>query len=178
MAGRHQFTHVAGYHAGIVIRNMLFRLPSKINDDAIPWVTYTDPELAHVGLTWQEALDRYTKTGVRRVEWELRENDGARTERRTEGLIRVITTKSGRILGASILAKHAGEMIHVWTLAVTKGMKIADIAKAIAPYPSWSEASNWAAGAYFEDQLFSKRTQKLVKFLLKFTKRKDNELSS
>ena len=141
VTGRHQFTHVAGYHASIVIRNMLFRLPAKLNDDAIPWVTYTDPELAHVGLTWREAVDRYTETSLRRVDWELSENDRARAERRTEGIIRVITTKNGKILGASILAPHAGEMIHVWVLAVSKGMKIAAMAEAIAPYPSWSEAS-------------------------------------
>jgi pyruvate/2-oxoglutarate dehydrogenase complex dihydrolipoamide dehydrogenase (E3) component len=172
VAGRHQFTHVAGYHAGIVIRNMLFRLPAKLNDDAIPWVTYTDPELAHVGLTWQEAVERHTETGLRQVDWELCENDRARAERRTEGIIRVITTKSGRILGASILAPHAGEMIHVWALAITKGMKIAAMAETIAPYPSWSEASKRAAGEYFTDQLFNKHTQRLVKFLLKFTRRK------
>ena len=172
VTGRQQFTHVASYHANIVIRNMLFRLPAKLNDDLIPWVTYTDPELAHVGLTWGEAIERYTETSLRQVDWELNENDRARAERRAEGIIRVITTKNGKILGVSILAPHAGEMIHIWVLAVTKGMKIQAIAEAIAPYPSWSEASKRAASAHFTAQLFSKRTQKLVKFLLKFTKQK------
>jgi len=172
VAGRQQFTHVAGYHAGIVIRNMLFRLPAKLNHDAIPWVTYTDPELAHVGLTWAEAVGRYTEAGLRRVDWELSENDRARAERRTEGMVRVITTKKGRIVGTSILAPHAGEMIHVWALAVTKKMNISAMAGAIAPYPSWSEASKRAAGAYFTDSLFSARTRRLVRFLLKFTKHK------
>ena len=172
VAGRHQFTHVAGYHAGIVIRNMLFRLPAKLNHDAIPWVTYTDPELGHVGLSWAEAVDRYTEAGLRRVDWELAENDRARAERRTEGMIRVITTKKGRIVGASILAPHAGEMIHVWALAITKKMNISAMAGTIAPYPSWSEASKRAAGAYFTDSLFSTRTRNVVKFLLKFTQRK------
>ena len=172
VAGRHQFTHVAGYHAGIVIRNMLFRLPAKLNHDAVPWVTYTDPELGHVGLSWAEAVDRYTEAGLRRVDWELAENDRARAERRTEGMIRVITTKKGRIVGASILAPHAGEMIHVWALAITKKMNISAMAGTIAPYPSWSEASKRAAGAYFTDSLFSTRTRNVVKFLLKFTQRK------
>ena len=164
VTGRYQFTHVAGYHASIVIRNMLFRLPARLNNDAIPWVTYTDPELAHVGLTWQQAVDRFTKTGLRRIDWELSKNDRALVERRTEGIIRVITTKNGRVLGASILAPHAGEMIHIWALAVTKGIKIAAVAETIAPYPSWSEASKRAAGAYFTEQLFSKYTQRLVSF--------------
>ena len=130
------------------------------------------PELAYVGLTWGEAIERYTETSLRQVDWELNENDRARAERRAEGIIRVITTKNGKILGVSILAPHAGEMIHIWVLAVTKGMKIEAIAEAIAPYPSWSEASKRAASAHFTAQLFSKRTQKLVKFLLKFTKQK------
>ena len=172
VAGRHQFTHIAGYHAGIVIRNMLFRLPAKLNDEAIPWVTYTDPELAHVGLTWAEAVARFTEPGLRRVDWELKENDRARAERRIEGMVRIITTKTGRVVGASILAPHAGEMIHVWALAITKKMKITAVASTIAPYPSWTEASKRAAGAYFTDSLFSQRTQKIVKFLLKFTKHK------
>ena len=75
MAGRHQFTHVAGYRLGIVIRNMLFLLPAKLNHEAIPWVTYTDPELGHVGLTWAEAVERYTEAGLRQVDWELADND-------------------------------------------------------------------------------------------------------
>ena len=87
-------------------------------------------------------------------------------------MVRIITTKKGRILGASILAPHAGEMIHTWALAITKKMNISAMAGAIAPYPSWSEASKRAAGAYFTDSLFSTRTRKVVKFLLKFTKRK------
>ena len=168
VAGRHQFTHVAGYHAGIVIRNMLFKLPAKLRDDAIPWVTYTDPELAQTGLTWTEAVARFGAGNVRRTDWELRENDRARAARRTEGVVRVISDNKGKILGASILAPNAGELIHSWTLAVHARLKMAAMAGAIAPYPSWSEASKRAAGAFFTDRLFSARTKKLVRFLLKF----------
>ena len=167
VAGRHQFTHVAGYHAGIVIRNILFKLPAKLRDDAIPWVTYTDPELAQTGLTWAEAVSRYGADAVRRTDWELRDNDRARAARRTEGLIRVISDKKGKILGASILAPNAGELIHSWTLALQAGLKMSAMAGTIAPYPSWSEASKRAAGAFFTERLFSARTKKLVQFLLK-----------
>ena len=167
VAGRHQFTHVAGYHAGIVIRNILFKLPAKLRDDAIPWVTYTDPELAQTGLTWTEAVSRYGAEAVRRTDWELRDNDRARAARRTEGLIRVISDKKGKILGASILAPNAGELIHSWTLALQAGLKMSAMAGTIAPYPSWSEASKRAAGAFFTERLFSTRTKKLVQFLLK-----------
>ena len=167
VAGRHQFTHVAGYHAGIVIRNILFKLPAKLRDDAIPWVTYTDPELAQTGLTWTEAVSRYGAEAVRRTDWELSDNDRARAARRTEGLIRVISDKKGKILGASILAPNAGELIHSWTLALQAGLKMSAMAGTIAPYPSWSEASKRAAGAFFTERLFSARTKKLVQFLLK-----------
>jgi pyruvate/2-oxoglutarate dehydrogenase complex dihydrolipoamide dehydrogenase (E3) component len=167
VAGRHQFTHVAGYHAGIVIRNILFKLPAKLRDDTIPWVTYTDPELAQTGLTWTEAVSRYGAEAVRRTDWELSDNDRARAARRTEGLIRVISDKKGKILGASILAPNAGELIHSWTLALQAGLKMSAMAGTIAPYPSWSEASKRAAGAFFTERLFSARTKKLVQFLLK-----------
>ncbi|MGB0939599.1 MAG: dihydrolipoyl dehydrogenase family protein [Candidatus Puniceispirillaceae bacterium] len=168
VAGRHQFTHVAGYHAGIVIRNILFKLPAKIKDNAIPWVTYTDPELAQTGLTWNEAVSRFGAGNVRRTDWELRENDRARAARRTEGLVRIISDNRGKILGASILAPNAGELIHSWTLAIESGLKMSAMASTIAPYPSWSEASKRAAGAFFTEKLFSPRTRKIVQFLLKF----------
>ena len=168
VAGRHQFTHIAGYHAGIIIRNMLFKLPAKLRGDAIPWVTYTDPELAQTGLTWTEAVAKFGAGNVRRTDWELRENDRARAARRTEGIIRVISDNKGKILGASILAPNAGELIHSWTLALHSRLKMTAMAGAIAPYPSWSEASKRAAGAFFTDRLFSARTKKLVRFLLKF----------
>jgi len=105
---------------------------------------------------------------VRRIDWELRENDRARAARRTEGLVRIISDNRGKILGASILAPNAGEMIHSWTLAIESGLKMSAMASTIAPYPSWSEASKRAAGAFFTEKLFSPRTQKIVQFLLKF----------
>ena len=168
VAGRHQFTHVAGYHAGIVIRNMLFKLPTKLREDAIPRVTYTDPELAQTGLTWTEAIARFGAGNVRRTDWELRDNDRARAARRTEGVIRVVSDNKGKILGASILSPNAGELVHSWTLAVHARLKMTAMAGAIAPYPSWSEASKRAASAFFADRLFSARTKKLVQFILKF----------
>ena len=171
VAGRHQFTHMAGYHAGIVIRNMLFRLPAKLDNRAVPWVTYTDPELAHTGISKADAETQYGAAALTITDWPLSENDRARAERKTGGMVRVITDKRGRILGASILAPHAGEMIHSWTLAINAGLKIGVMANTIAPYPSWSEASKRAAGAWFTETLFAERTKKLVRFLLMFQKR-------
>ena len=164
-AGRQQFTHVAGYHAGIVIRNILFRLPAKIDDSAVPWCTYTDPELAHVGMTLKAATDQGIT--AKEVEFALDGNDRARAELRTEGKVIAVVDGKGRILGASILAPQAGEMIQIWILAITKKMKIGAMASYIAPYPTYGEASKRAAGAYFTPSLFSDRTRKLVRLLLR-----------
>ena len=164
-AGRQQFTHIAGYHAGIIIRNILFRLPAKIDDSAVPWVTYTDPELAHVGLTQAEAKSK--GIAVTRVEAALADNDRCRAEARTEGMVVGLTDKKGRILGASILAPGAGEMIQPWILAISKGLKIGSVASYIAPYPTMGEASKRAAGSYFTPSLFSERTKRVVRSMLK-----------
>ena len=161
------FTHLAGYDAGIVIRNLLFKLPTKANYTAMPWVTYTDPELGQVGLTEEQARERFGDA-VKATTWEYAENDRARAELATNGLIKVVTGKRGRVLGAGIAGAHAGELLQPWQIAVAKGFKMSDMAGMIAPYPTYSEISKRAAGAYFTEALFSPRTQKIVRFLLKF----------
>ena len=164
-SGRQQFTHIAGYHAGIVIRNILFRLPAKVDDRAVPWVTYTDPELAHVGMTEAEA--RTKGIDPVRLEAPLAENDRARAEYRSKGRVVAITDKRGRILGASILAPQAGEMIQPWILAIQNRLKIGAMASYIAPYPTYGEASKRAAGSFFTPKLFSEATKRIVRMLLK-----------
>jgi len=166
VAGQLMFTHVAGYHAGIVIRAMLFRLPATSSMAAIPWVTFTDPELAHVGQTEKEARSQHARINILR--WPLAENDRAQAERRTEGLVKVITTSNGRILGASIVGPHAGDLLQPWVLAISNKMKIGKMAGAVAAYPTMTEASKRAAGSYFTPKLFTERTRKIVRFLLRF----------
>ena len=163
VAGGPQFTHIAGYHAGIVIRNVLFRLPAKVDYSALPWVTYTDPELAHVGLT--EAQARESHKDIRVLTWDFEENDRAQAERETEGRVKVLTLPNGRILGASIVGPHAGELIQVWCLAISQKLKIGAIASMIAPYPTLGEAGKRAAGSFYTPKLFSGRTRGLVRFL-------------
>ncbi|MDJ0949786.1 MAG: FAD-dependent oxidoreductase [Alphaproteobacteria bacterium] len=166
VAGRYQFTHIAGYHAGIVIRNILFRMPAKVDDRAVPWVTYTAPELAHVGLS--EAKAQETGREIRVLRWAFAENDRAQAERETDGFIKVITSPRGKILGATIVGARAGELLLPWVLAVGRDMGIGAMAGLIAPYPTFSEVSKRAAGSYFMPKLFSPRTRKLVRFLMKF----------
>ena len=144
VAGGLQFTHVAGYHAGLIVRNALFKLPVKNRSDIIPWVTYTDPELAHVGLT--EADARKTLGDSAKVlRWHFAENDRAQAEGKTKGMIKVVLGKRGRILGASIVGPQAGELIAAWVLAVSQCLKISAFAKVVLPYPTLSEIGKRAA---------------------------------
>lgn len=167
VAGGPQFTHVAGYHAGIVIKNIMFKIPAKADYSALPWVTYTDPEIAQVGLNEQMALDKYGVHKINIVKWRFDENDRARTNRRTDGLLKVITLKNGRIIGASIIGKNAGELLQVWSLAISQKMKIKALTNMITPYPTYSEINKRVAGAYFENQLFSERTRWIIQLLQK-----------
>lgn len=166
VAGGFQFTHKAGYDAGVVIKNALFRLPAKADYSALPWVTYTTPELASVGMNEEAALKAHGD--IRILRWPFAENDRARAEGQTDGLIKVITTQKGKILGCSIVGPHAGELIGTWTLALTKKLKIGDMASMIAPYPTLSEVSKRAAGSFYTPSLFSEKTKKIVRFLLSF----------
>ncbi len=165
-AGGLQFTHVAGYHAGVVIRSMLFALPSKARTDHIPRATYTDPELAQVGLTEAEARERH---GVRLevARFEFAENDRAIAEGKTTGLIKVMVVR-GRPVGASIVGPQAGELIHIWALAIANRLKMSAIAGMVAPYPTLGEVNKRAAGAYFSPRLFD---SPLVKRAVGFVQR-------
>lgn len=163
VAGSYQFTHMAGYHAGIVIRNALFNLPAKVDARAVPWVTYTDPELAHVGTGEAEA--RAMDAKARAVMWSFSENDRAQAERATEGFIKAVVAGNGRVLGATIVGRHAGELILPWVLAVQKQLKIGDMAAIIAPYPTLSEVTKRVSGAWYTPKLFSERTRKVVRLL-------------
>ncbi|MBF0188649.1 MAG: FAD-dependent oxidoreductase [Magnetococcales bacterium] len=166
VAGPYQFTHMAGYQAGIVIRSALFRLPAKVDYSAVPWVTYTDPELAHVGLSEQDA--RQAGHPVTVLKKPFTENDRARAERATDGFIKVILGKKGRILGATLVGIHAGELLQPWTLAIQNRMKIGAMATAIAPYPTLSDINKGVAGSFYTPSLFSEKTRKLVRFLSRF----------
>ena len=166
VAGSYQFTHVAGYHAGIVIRNALFGLPAKVKDGAIPWVTYSDPEIAHVGLNEAAAQDRHGDK-IRVLRSYFADNDRAQAERTTEGLIKVVVGPRGLILGATIVGPHAGELLQPWVLAIDQGLKIGAMAGMIAPYPTLGEVNKRVAGSYFTPSLFSQRTRNLVGWLQK-----------
>ena len=160
VAGGLQFTHVAGYHAGVIIRSMLFALPSKAKTSHIPWATYTDPELSQVGLTEAQAKEQHgDKLEV--VRFHYNHNDRAIAERKIKGLIKLMVVK-GRPVGASIVGYQAGELINLWALALANNMKMSQIAAMVAPYPTIGEINKRAAGAYYSPRLFESAMVKRV----------------
>jgi len=167
-AGGPQFTHLAGYHAGVVIRSVLFGLPAKARTDHIPRATYTDPELAHVGLTEAEARAEHGDA-VEIVTSDYARNDRAIASGRTAGRIRVAVVK-GRPVGVSIVGAEAGELIALWALVLSKRLKLSAVAGMVAPYPTLSELAKGASSAYFSPRLFGntlvKRAVRTVQRLL------------
>jgi pyruvate/2-oxoglutarate dehydrogenase complex dihydrolipoamide dehydrogenase (E3) component len=164
-AGAPRFTHVALQHAGIVIRNALFRLPARVDYRALPWVTYTDPELAQVGLS---AAAARAAGDTRVLRWSFADNDRAQTERDTAGEVKVIVSRRGEILGATILGAAAGDLILPWALAISQRLKIGAMVNLVVPYPTRGEAGKRAAGEFYTPTLFSPRTRRLVRLLARF----------
>jgi pyruvate/2-oxoglutarate dehydrogenase complex dihydrolipoamide dehydrogenase (E3) component len=164
--GHLPFTHVANYHAGIVIRRAVFRLSATVDDAIIPWVTFTDPELAHVGLA--EAAARKQYGNVRVYRWPYHENDRAQAERATEGFVKVVTDAKGRIRGASIAGRHAGELIQMWSLAISEGLSIRTMTQWISPYPTLSEINKRAAFGYYATAAAKPLVRKVIGWLTRF----------
>jgi pyruvate/2-oxoglutarate dehydrogenase complex dihydrolipoamide dehydrogenase (E3) component len=159
-AGGLQFTHVAGYHAGVIIRPMLFGLPAKARTDHIPWATYTDPELAQVGLTEAEAREQHGDKAFRR-EGGVPPQRPRHRHGQTEGFAKVMVVK-GKPVGATIVGPQAGELIQIWALAIANGLKMSAVAGMVAPYPTLGEINKRAAGAYFSPKLFDSPVVKRV----------------
>jgi len=159
-----RFTHAASYQAGIVIRNALFRLPARADYSAFPWVTYTDPELAQIGLTEAEARSQHGEDAVV-SRFNFADNDRAQAERETLGTAKILSRRNGRILGASILGAHAGELAHLWVLAMQQGLRLKDVAGLIAPYPTFGEISKMAASEFYKPKLFGRWTRAAVHLL-------------
>ncbi|MEZ5798778.1 MAG: FAD-dependent oxidoreductase [Paracoccaceae bacterium] len=167
-AGGPQFTHLAGYHAGIVLRQVALGLPARASLRAMPRATYTDPELAQVGLTEAEARAAHG-AALTVVRADLAHNDRAIAGGQGQGLVKVMVVR-GRPVGASIVGPQAGELIGLWALALSSRLKMAAIAGMVAPYPTLGEVSKRAAGAYFSPKLFDnpwlKRFVRLVQRFL------------
>ncbi len=167
VAGGLQFTHVAGYHAGVIIRSALFGLPAKATEKHIPWATFTDPEIAQVGMTEAQALEAHGGR-VEVLRFAYAENDRARAERNTKGFIKVMVLK-GKPIGASIVGAQAGELIQTWALVIANGLKVGAVAAMVAPYPTLGEINKRVAGQYYTPRLFKNaRVKRIVRLVQRF----------
>jgi pyruvate/2-oxoglutarate dehydrogenase complex dihydrolipoamide dehydrogenase (E3) component len=159
VAGRFLFTHTAEYEAKTAVTNAILHVPLKLDYRAVPWVTFTDPEAARVGLTEEEARQRHGDVKVHRIT--LDHEDRALTDSETQGLVKVIATPKGQVLGAHIASARAGEMIVEYTLAMQHGIPLAKISSTIHPYPTFALAARHAADLYWRE----KASQTLVRWL-------------
>ncbi len=156
IAGPFQFTHAAGYQAGIVIQNILFKLPAKVSYKAFPWSIYTTPEIAHVGMSMSDAEEQQ---GTKILEISYEDNDRAQAGLATDGLVKIAVDKKGYILGATIVGENAGDLITQWIIAINNKLKIKAMASHIVAYPSLSELNKRVAGSYFTPTLYSEKVK-------------------
>ena len=160
VAGRRNFTHLAGYQAGIVVRSAVLGLPARERQYHIPRATYTSPEIAHVGLTEDEARAKFGD-GIEVVQVGFDKSDRAVTAGDAEGAVKVIVRK-GKPIGAGIVGHEAGELIAMWAVAISSGLGMAAISNTVLPYPTRAEINKRAASAYFSPRLFESRMIKRI----------------
>lgn len=162
VCGPYRFTHMAEYQAGIVISNAVFRLPRKTDYRVVPWVTYTDPELARVGLIAEQARSQGIEPTV--LQFPFRDIDRALAEVEPHGQVKLVVHK-GKILGATILGPHAGELIHELVLAMKTGARIGDISATIHAYPTLAQVHRRTVNSWYARKLFSPGTRRMVRWL-------------
>ncbi len=165
VTGETHFAHAAEHHAAAAVKNALLRLPAQTHHETMPWVTFTDPELAHVGMTEEAARERHGKLTI--VRWPYGENLRAHAERQTNGFLKVIASKRGKILGAGIVGAQAGELIQMWSLAMQKGLSLKDMASIVPPSPTLAEMNKAAAENFFVPEAQSSLLRRIVGLLAK-----------
>lgn len=165
IAGREKFTHAAGWHASVFVRNALFKARTRVDSTPMPNATYTDPEIAQVGLTEEAAKAAFGEKAVTVTRWSFHENDRAQAERAAEGFGKLVVGKGGRILGATLVGEGAGDAIQLVTLAMANKLSVRALTAYTAPYPTRAEIIKRLAGAYYTPVLFSQRTRFLVSLL-------------
>lgn len=160
------YAQVADYHANIVIKRALFHLPARVDPRLVARATFTEPELAYVGLSEADAAKSLRKVHVLR--WPYRENDRAQAERTAAGHLKVVTDRNGKILGAGIVGAKAGELIELWSLAISRNLQIRDMAGWVAPYPTLSEINKRLAYSYYAATATNPTLRKAINFLARF----------
>ena len=162
VTGAYQFTHAAGYEGGVVIGNAVFHLPRKTNYALLPWCTYTDPELASIGMNEKRAR----AAGIRYSVWveEFRDNDRSLAEGERVGRIKMILDEKERPVGVQILGPHAGELLSEWVAVFNGRVKLSTLASAVHPYPTLGEINKRVAGSFLSEKIFSGKVRKGLKF--------------
>ena len=162
VTGAYQFTHAAGYEGGVVIGNAIFHLPRKTDYTWLPWCTYTEPELASIGLNEKRAQ----AAGIEYTLWqeEFADNDRSQAEGNDTGCIKLLLNKKEKPLGVQILGPHAGELLNEWVATLNSGGKLATLASAIHPYPTLGEINKRVAGKFLSQKLFSAKVKKALSF--------------
>lgn len=164
--GNYQFTHAAGYEGGIVISNAVFHLPRKVDYTWLPWCTYTDPELASVGMNEKAAQ----KAGIEYTVWEepFADNDRVVTEGGSEGKIKLLLDKSEKPLGVQIVGPHAGELAAEWIALLNGKVGLSKLASSVHPYPTVGEINKRVAGKVLSQKLFSDKVRKTLSFIFDY----------
>jgi pyruvate/2-oxoglutarate dehydrogenase complex dihydrolipoamide dehydrogenase (E3) component len=166
ITGKHQFTHAAGYEGGIVIANAVFKMPRKADYTLLPWVTYSDPELASIGYNEKRAQQADIKYTVHTESFAS--NDRALAENQPEGKLKLLQDQKGRIIGVQIAGIHAGELINEWVAILGGKVSLSTLAGAIHPYPTVSEINKKVAGTILSKKVFSPFTRKVLRTLFKY----------
>lgn len=166
VTGAYQFTHAAGYEGGIVLSNAVLHLPRKTDYTNFPWCTYTDPELASIGLNEKRAKE----AGIEHSVWteEFKANDRSLAEGEETGKVKLLLDKNGKPIGIQILGPRAGELISEWVAVMNGGVKLSKLASAVHPYPTLGEINKRVVGTFFSEKIFSDKVKKALKFLFHF----------
>jgi pyruvate/2-oxoglutarate dehydrogenase complex dihydrolipoamide dehydrogenase (E3) component len=166
VTGAYQFTHAAGYEGGVALSNAILHLPKKADYTYLPWCTYTDPELASIGMNEKRAKD----AGIEYTVWteEFRSNDRSLAEGEEVGMVKMLLDSKGKPIGVQILGPHGGELVSEWVAVMNGGVKLSSLASAVHPYPTLSEINKRVVGNYFSGKIFSPTVKKTLKFFFHF----------
>jgi pyruvate/2-oxoglutarate dehydrogenase complex dihydrolipoamide dehydrogenase (E3) component len=167
VTGGYRFTHAAALQARTAVRNALFPGGTALDERAMPWTTFTEPEVAHVGLSEAQARQRYGDGVLRIFVQSMREVDRAVTDGVTEGFVKLVATAHGKLLGAQIVAPHAGEYVNELALALQTRRGLAELAATTHVYPTLALAIQQAAGQYTSAKLMRSRLVPLLRRLVR-----------
>jgi pyruvate/2-oxoglutarate dehydrogenase complex dihydrolipoamide dehydrogenase (E3) component len=162
VTGEYQFTHAAGYEGGIVLSNAILHLPKKTDYTNLPWCTFTDPELASIGMNEKRAKE----AGIQYSVWteEFRANDRSLAEGEENGRVKMLLDKKEKPIGFQIFGPHGGELVSEWVAVMNGGIKLSSIASAVHPYPTLAEMNKRVVGNFFSGKIFSDKVKKALKF--------------